>query len=157
MSQKIPSNLNECFSELRRILTRRQLEEFKKNNPMFYHHGFGTWIRNNWIYGPGRNGSKLAQYFNDLGIFHPDDMSCIILTSFWRHLHKMPIRLERQTEMYKQWWEHTKRNPPYEREKVEDSLAAKILSYLTVGGVLIGIGVPSYLLTALIYGFYPFG
>jgi hypothetical protein len=38
------------------------------------------------------------------GIFHPDDMSGIILDSFWRHLHSQPIKLEEQTAYYQEYW-----------------------------------------------------
>jgi glutathione peroxidase-family protein len=68
---------------------------------ILYHHGFGTWLRNYWGLWAG---SRLAQYFNQIGIHHPDDMSGIILTSFWRHLHSQPIKLEEQVEYYKEYW-----------------------------------------------------
>ena len=66
-----------------------------------YHHGLGTWIRNNWALWP--NG-RLSKYFNEGGIKHADDMSGIILTSFWRHLHSQPIKLDEHIEGYKKYW-----------------------------------------------------
>ena len=66
-----------------------------------YHRTIGMWMRNNW--GLWR-GSRLKQYFNNLGVNHPDDMSAIILTSFWRHLHKQPIKLEEQIKVCQDYW-----------------------------------------------------
>ena len=43
-----------------------------------YHLGFGMWMRNNW--GLWKS-SRLSRYFNSLGVYHPDDMTGIILTA----------------------------------------------------------------------------
>jgi hypothetical protein len=76
-------------------------EEFTANA----HFGFGMWMRNNWkLWG----GSRLSKYFTDLGIFHPDDMSGIILTSYHRHLKGKEIKLEEQIKSYKDFWERNK-------------------------------------------------
>lgn len=45
-------------------------------------------------------GSRLAEYFNRHDIRHPDDMSTIILTSFWRHLNNEPIEFEQQADVF---------------------------------------------------------
>ncbi len=63
-----------------------------------YHHGLGTWIRNNWGLWEG---SRLSVWFQKKGIEHPDIMSGIILTSFWRHLNGKPIGLEEQFRYYR--------------------------------------------------------
>ena len=58
-------------------------------------------MRNDWgLWG----GSPLARYFNRLGVFHPDDISGIILTSFWRHLNGRPIKLDEQVKHYQDYW-----------------------------------------------------
>lgn len=61
----------------------------------------GTWIRNNWQLW---NGSRLVLYFNELGIYHPDDISGIILKSYHRHLTGNAIRLEEQVKYYYNYW-----------------------------------------------------
>lgn len=69
------------------------------------HLGFGMWLRNNWqLWG----GSRLSKYFNDLGIFHPDDMSEIILVSYHRHLSNRQIELEEQIAYYQDYWKNAK-------------------------------------------------
>jgi len=72
-------------------------EEFVKNT----HLTTGMWIRNNWGLWRKR---ELAKYFNTLGIFHPDDMSGIILTSYYRHLHNQDLKVEEQIEYHKEYW-----------------------------------------------------
>ena len=66
-----------------------------------YHFSLGMWMRNNWGLWQG---SKLSKWFNERGIFHPDDMSAIILDSYWHHLCGLPINFEEQAEVYKQYW-----------------------------------------------------
>jgi hypothetical protein len=88
----IPKDLEDAFLELEKMLSPALLNEIRlksEKDMIEYHHGFGTWLRNNWGLWAG---SRLAQYFRQLGISHPDDMSGVILTSFWRHLHAQPIR-----------------------------------------------------------------
>lgn len=100
----VPKDLEDAFIELMRMLSPALLNEIKlksEKDMIEYHHGLGTWLRNNWGLWAG---SRLAQYFRQLGINHPDDMSGIILTSFWRHLHSQPIKLDEQVESYKEYW-----------------------------------------------------
>jgi len=70
-----------------------------------YHFGLGMGMRNEWgLWG----GSRLAKWFNAQGITHPDDMSGIILHSFWRHLNGKPITLEQQVKYYQDYWKNQK-------------------------------------------------
>ena len=105
----IPIDLNDCFRQIDgfwsdsvKMQVRNKTEdEFTANA----HFGIGLWMRNNWrLWG----GSRLSKYFNDLGIFHPDDMSGIILTSYHRYLNNREIKLEEQIKLYKEYWEKNK-------------------------------------------------
>ncbi len=104
----VPKNLDECFSELKKMLNRELIEEMRTGNEADmtqYHHGLGMWLRNNWgLWG----GSRLKQYFNNLGVNHPDDMSGIILDSFWRNLNHKPVELESQIKYYQEYWKKVK-------------------------------------------------
>jgi hypothetical protein len=72
-------------------------QEFSTNP----HFSLGLWIRNNWqLWG----GSRLSKYFNKMGIFHPDDMSEIILKSYDRYLLTNDLRLNEQIQQYKDYW-----------------------------------------------------
>ncbi|MES2460743.1 MAG: DUF6794 domain-containing protein, partial [Armatimonadota bacterium] len=48
------------------------------------------------------------------GIHHPDDMSGILLTSFWRSLNGKPLLLEAQIQEYQAYWEKVKKDRPEE-------------------------------------------
>jgi hypothetical protein len=100
----IPKDLNDCFTELTRILPAAEIVKLRnipESELIDYHLGLGMWIRNNWgLWG----GSRLSRWFNAQGIYHPDDMSGIILTSFWRHLHEEQIGLKGQIGIYKSYW-----------------------------------------------------
>ncbi|MFH1876715.1 MAG: DUF6794 domain-containing protein [Candidatus Omnitrophota bacterium] len=100
----IPKDLEDCFKELRTMLAPALIEEMKsgtESDMNKYHRSLGMWLRNNWGLW---SDSRLKKYFNDIGIHHPDDMSGIILTSFWRHLNNKPIQLQDQISYYRQYW-----------------------------------------------------
>lgn len=91
----IPSNLEESYKILKTMLDKKEIDEMKKGSESDmakYHFGLGMWIRNNWGLWSGK--SKLAKYFNNLGIFHPDNMSALILETFWCHLNHRDLKLK---------------------------------------------------------------
>jgi len=100
-----PKNLDEAVLQLEKIhhdTTKQNIiamteDQFVGNS----HFGVGMWIRNNW--GLWRGG-ELAKYFNSIGIFHPDDMSGIILTSYYRQLKGQDRQLEKQVKYYQDYW-----------------------------------------------------
>ncbi len=97
-----PATLDAAFVCLDAHWTSR--DEFRAlayDDIIMAHFGVGMWMRNNWgLWG----GGPLAQHFNAQGIQHPDDMSGIILTSYWLHLHGCPTRLDEQIGYYKAFW-----------------------------------------------------
>ena len=96
----IPKDLDDCFAELKKMLSKEEVEKMKngrEDDMSLYHHGLGTWLRNNWGLW---SGSRLSKWFNEKGIRHPNNMSGIILVSFWRHLDNKPIKLDEQVELY---------------------------------------------------------
>ncbi len=104
----IPEDLDACIAELLRTVLPKEIEKFKNSaekNTSIYHFGTGMAMRNNWGLW---SGSKLAKWFNGIGIEHPDDMSGIILTSFWRHLNDQELRLDEQVKYYQDYWKHYK-------------------------------------------------
>jgi hypothetical protein len=56
---------------------------------------FGMWIRNNW--GLWKK-SDLKSFFEKEGIYHPEAMTTIIFTSYYRYLHNDSIDLKGQIE-----------------------------------------------------------
>jgi hypothetical protein len=107
----VPANIEECFIELKRQLSKQDLEKMRlgSEDMIEYHFGLGTGLRNSWGLW---SGAPLAKYFNTLGVFHPDDMSGIILKSFWRHLNSKPLEIEKQAAWYKRYWDLRKQPEP---------------------------------------------
>ncbi|ESU25639.1 hypothetical protein FLJC2902T_30690 [Flavobacterium limnosediminis JC2902] len=129
----IPKNLEDSFLELNKIWkdsTSIKLEKLKKG----MHFGFGMWLRNNWgLWG----GSRFSNYFNDLGIYHADDMSGIILTSYARYLRKEDIKLEEQVEFSKNYWKEAKeKNEALEKEKFEKYKIGEIVFFKYPNGYI---------------------
>jgi hypothetical protein len=102
----LPRNLEESVLYFQQKWTKIQLDEFKntaEDKAVTEHHfGTGTWIRNNWVH--GSRDTTLTNYFHSLGIFHPDGISSIILTSLHRTLNQRDIQLDKQVEKYKAYW-----------------------------------------------------
>lgn len=125
----IPKNIEECFTELDKLLKPKDIKALKslKEEEVIsnYHHGLGTYLRNNWyLWG----GSRLSNYFKNLGIFHPDDISSIILRSYYRYLNQQEIKLDKQIKYYKDYWakyevdEKKKIQEQFSQYKVGDTL-----------------------------------
>ena len=82
----IPKDMEDCFSELNKLLHPDDIDTFKKEeHPVgAYHFSLGMWLRNNWgLWG----GSRLQKYFTKRGITHPDSMSGDILYYYHKWLN----------------------------------------------------------------------
>ncbi len=100
----VPENLEDTFKELEKMLSPellKEMKEGKEQDMVRYHMGLGMWIRNNWQLW---SGGRLAKYFNSIRIYHPDDMSGIILETFWCHLKGERFRLEERIAFYEEYW-----------------------------------------------------
>ncbi|MBC8754819.1 hypothetical protein H2O64_09065 [Kordia sp. YSTF-M3] len=102
----VPKNLNEALTQIDFQLSDSLKIEIKKKSESDFigevHFGLGLGIRNNWRLWKG---SDLSKYFNDIGIYHPDDMSSIILVSYYRKLIGIEIELEAQVAYYQEYWD----------------------------------------------------
>jgi hypothetical protein len=123
----VPADLEDSFLELQKMLHPdliREMKEKPEKEMAMFHRGLGMWMRNNWGLWAG---SRLAKYFNGMGIFHPDDMSGIILDSFWRRLHSQPIELEKQVAYYQRFWkvnaEPEKKSCPLDGSVIEITMS----------------------------------
>ena len=103
----IPKDLDDALTYLDCIWSKADKDIFKEKPEteavLELHFGTGMSIRNAW----GLWGSEkyIANYFRTLGIFHPDDMSAIILTSFHRYLNDIDLNLDEQIKFYLDYWE----------------------------------------------------
>jgi len=93
----IPKDLEDTFAELDKLLTPNNRDEFRQSLPIAYHMGLGTTLRNRW--GLWKS-SRLREYFLDLGVTHPDDMSSIILDGYYNYLNGNDIDLDGQLSRY---------------------------------------------------------
>jgi len=101
----IPTDLQDCFKQIDKFWNDSIKNEVKRTTEKKFtakqHFGIGLWMRNNWQLWKG---SRLSKYFNGIGIFHPDDMSGIILTSYYRYLKGADIDLQSQIMFYQDYW-----------------------------------------------------
>ncbi len=101
----VPISFEDALKELDDILpvaAKRDIQIIDKGEMIHYHHGFGTWLRNNWCLW---SGGALSKDMQRLGFTHPDDMSGTILDSYWLKVHGKPISLKTQAEHYKKYWD----------------------------------------------------
>ncbi|NLO70596.1 MAG: hypothetical protein GX102_06590 [Porphyromonadaceae bacterium] len=114
----IPKDLSDCIEQIDIILpdTIKEMAIFWSESTFSAntHAGLGMWIRNNW--GLWRE-SRLSHYFNNLGVFHPDDMSDIILTSYHRSLTLNDIKLDEQLSAKKAYWKQAAENKTKQKEE----------------------------------------
>ena len=102
MKKQKPKNLIECIQMLDKNLKKQDKEYIKTLTEdeffMESHFTIGMGIRNEWI----RSGNpELVKFFLDQGVKHPDDMSAMILTSYYRHLLGKEIDFEGQISAHK--------------------------------------------------------
>lgn len=100
-----PVTLEEAVAQLTKLhhdTTKQQIRSMTEDEfTAGAHFGLGMWMRNNW--GLWKGGS-LARYFNSIGIYHPDDMSGIILTSYHRKLNEKEWEIDNQVKYYQDFW-----------------------------------------------------
>jgi hypothetical protein len=104
----VPENLDQALDELPRVVGAANVDQFERHDPIEFHHGFGTALRNCW--GLWAGGDGLASWFAEQGITHPDDMSSIVLTSFHRKLNGKEIDLAGQIAEIKAFWDKQKQS-----------------------------------------------
>ncbi|GGG47429.1 DUF6794 domain-containing protein [Bizionia arctica] len=96
----IPFDLNDALNELDTALSTEEKEGIKKISINDFigksHLTIGRWMRNNWgLYG---HTSRLNKYFENFGITDSEDMTGIILKSFYRRTNNLPIEFENQIQ-----------------------------------------------------------
>lgn len=106
----IPKDLEDCFKQIDSFWDDSTKVKFKQLTEDGFcanaHFGLGMWMRNNWQLW---SGSRLSKYFNSYEIYHPDDMSGIILVSYCRYLNNKAIQFDEQIKFYKDYWEKSKK------------------------------------------------
>lgn len=106
--KEIPKTLEECFLALDKIFSDKEKIAFgEMTEDEFFcetHFGVGMYIRNQWL---RQENSPLLVYFSQKNLQHLDDMSSIILVSYYRILTQQPIDLQGQIQYYLEYWQKT--------------------------------------------------
>lgn len=117
----VPKTLNECFAQLNAELDPKMIKKIKEGseeNLAQYHFGLGMSIRNRW--GLWAH-SPLAQSLAAMGAQHPDDMSGIIIESYWRHLNGLPLDVDKQLDKYNAYWAEQRAAALKEEDRVAEA------------------------------------
>lgn len=99
-----PSSLDEAFQLLSKDSeTKYTFMDCDEDIVLAYHHSIGREIRNNWLFRSDE--SLLKQYFHkQYGITHVDDISSIVLISYWRFMHNQDLKIEEQVKECLDHW-----------------------------------------------------
>lgn len=102
----VPQTLDKAVDYLVENCPPDELETLKQMGERAFvgktHHVLGRWLRNNW--GLWKEDSDLSKHFQEIGIYHADDMSGIILTCFFRKVNGIDLNLEKQVKKYIEFW-----------------------------------------------------
>jgi len=130
--QNHPASIVEAIDLLIKEMPEKIKSDFvkktEKEATIELHMTVGMWIRNSWI---NHGDENLSKEFNNLGIYHSDDMSGIILTSAHRKMNRMPIKLEEQVQYYKDYWK-----PIIEQEEKAEKIAVEHYNNRKVGDTI---------------------
>lgn len=100
----IPKTLWEALEYIMEDLSPVSLNIIRHSDTEILHHNIGRDMRNEWGLW---SGGELAKWFNaELGIYHPDDMSGIILESLKRTVRQEDLKLDEQVKFYKDYWKN---------------------------------------------------
>ena len=106
MRSNAPTTLTEAHTALERMLSPEELAKIdampSEDGMITYHMSLGLTIRNGWGLWAG---SPLAKHMEELGFVVPDDMSGVILETFWCKRHGQDFRLKERAAEYKKYWD----------------------------------------------------
>jgi hypothetical protein len=92
----LPRDLSDAHARLLQLLPDSVLQQMRtgtEDHMLSYHFGLGMWMRNNW--GLWSRRSALYWYFDSLGLDNPDNISGVILRTFWCKLNNRSLEIER--------------------------------------------------------------
>jgi translation elongation factor P/translation initiation factor 5A len=128
-----PKNLAECNAYFDRSLKPKDIiyiQGLSADGLSSLHMGLGMTIRNSWIC--GNRSPELVKYFNDMEIFHPDDISTIIIKNYWYYLNGKVFDINADIAHYKEYWRKS-RESELKMQKTTDDLEKRISdSYLDI-------------------------
>lgn len=109
----IPESLDDAVTVLYNFLTDEAKDQIRKKMPNV-HFGSGMQVRNNWGLWQG---SVLAKWFNERGIFHADDMSGLIFTALEKRVREENFDFDEGAKVYWRHWVIDYPEPGYDLYK----------------------------------------
>jgi hypothetical protein len=109
----IPESLDDAVTVLYNFLTDEAKDQIRKKMPNV-HFGSGMQVRNNWGLWQG---SVLAKWFNERGIFHADDMSGLIFTALEKKVREENFNFDEEAKVYWRYWVIDYPEPGYDLYK----------------------------------------
>ena len=91
----------DCLAEVLDAENEARLLGYRFNELSLLHHGFGTGLRNAWLWGER---SPAASDMLERGFVHPDDMSSAIITGFWARENGCDYPIEPVIAWYAAYW-----------------------------------------------------
>ena len=108
----IPYNLYDCFNQIDSLFPDSiKLEIFSGQT----HFGFGLWMRNNW--GLWQE-SRLWLYFHDKGVSHPDHISSLITSMYYRKITNAELSFQKDLQVIKESEAERKKSKQKEKDRV---------------------------------------
>ena len=106
----IPEDLATCWLALDYLLdidSKRTFKESPEENLCLFHNGLGRAIRNKWDL--WNKESSLREFFDiAYDLQHPDDISGVVIHTYWRKLNNKPLDLMELVSEYKEFWENNR-------------------------------------------------
>ncbi len=100
-----PKDLYEALDILINQLQPFELEHLKtvpEDYATGLHHHLGRYLRNDWHLWEDND---LTSWFGtELGVYHADDLSGLILTSLWKKVNNVDLDLQKEAQYYKDFW-----------------------------------------------------
>ena len=125
MRSNAPTTLAEAHAALERMLSPQELAKIdtmpSEDGMIEYHFGLGLTIRNGWGLWAG---SPLAKHMRELGFVLPDDMSGVILGTFWCKRHGQDFRLEERAAASKKSMDAALKAREEEKDRAEKAKVA---------------------------------
>ncbi len=117
----VPTDLDSAIAIIEKNTSAEDIEYAKSVSEKQFsgqaHFSFGRNLRNNWHLwwnkklaadhkdtGYPQEKPAIVEFFNKHGIYHADDMSGIIVTSFYRHLVGLDRDFDAQVKKYVDFW-----------------------------------------------------
>jgi hypothetical protein len=125
MRSNAPTTLAEAHAALERMLSPEELAKIdampSEDGMIMYRMSLGLTIRNGWGLWAG---SPLAKHMEELGFVVPDDMSGVILETFWCKRHGQDFRLKERAAEYKKYWDAALKAREEEKDRAEKAKVA---------------------------------